>query len=201
MNPDKMLEKLKIGISAQKKKTLDAIFTVCKEQVDRGVSDFSIATIARLGYNRGVPKAQSIRNKTGDIYRALIASFEQANGRKNKHDVNRKEQSWIEEISNPKQRLLALVMASELKALKQKLREIVPPNQVIEVYDHKNSQVDSEHRLTSQERKALEYLKSDSFIKKWHFTKTEYGEVIDENNKVVFKPATIDALTKALQYL
>ncbi len=49
---------------------------ICTEQQERGIGyDFSISTIAKLGNNSGVPKAQSIRNKTGEKYRALIQCF------------------------------------------------------------------------------------------------------------------------------
>lgn len=45
------------------------------EQQERGIQDFSVSTISNLGFNRGVPKAQSIRNRTGEKYRALIQCF------------------------------------------------------------------------------------------------------------------------------
>jgi len=49
----------------------------------RGLSDFSIATIVRLGHKQGEPKAQSLRNKTDESYRALLRSFEDENLGKN----------------------------------------------------------------------------------------------------------------------
>lgn len=65
MKPKVLLDKLKETVSPKAIKTLDAIYEICLEQEKRGVYDFSVATIARLGYKRGVPKAQSLRNKTG----------------------------------------------------------------------------------------------------------------------------------------
>ena len=75
MDPKAMRDHLKTLTKERTHATLDAIYEVCQAQVTRGISDFSISTIARLGERRGVPKAQSIRNATGAHYRALIESF------------------------------------------------------------------------------------------------------------------------------
>ena len=72
MNPEELLNKLKHGSSLKIQQSLDAIYEVCMEQQERGIQDFSVSTISNLGFNRGVPKAQSIRNRTGEKYRALI---------------------------------------------------------------------------------------------------------------------------------
>lgn len=201
MKPEELIVKLKEGVSEKTQETLDAIYKVCSEQLAREVGDFSIVTIAKLGHLRGVPKAQSMRNKTGERYRALIESFAQSSPIKDLGKIRKKDEDWIDEISSPKHRLLARIQASELKAAQQKLREIVPPSTVIEVYDNKNISIDAEHRLTGQERKALEYLLSSSFRNKWNLSETEFGELLHENNKMHFKPATIDAFRKALAYL
>lgn len=63
MKPEELLEKLKEKATPRASRTLEAIYEICKEQEQRGLDDFAIATIARLGHKRGVPKAQSIRNK------------------------------------------------------------------------------------------------------------------------------------------
>ena len=75
MTPIELNEKLKINASYKVQQTLDAIYQICLEQQERGIYDFSVATISRLGHQRGVPKAQSIRNKSGEKYRALISLF------------------------------------------------------------------------------------------------------------------------------
>lgn len=201
MSPEEILVKLKENASARARKTLDAIYEICDEQRQRGVSDYSIVTIARLGYKRGVPRAQSLRNKTAESYRALISAFENNAPSKNISNVKKTDKDWIEEIQNPKHKLLVNILASELLAAQKKLKEFIPPNTVIDVYDHKNANVGSEYRLTEQERRSLEYLLSKSFRNKWHFSETEYGELVDENNQIIFKAATIDAIKKALLHL
>ena len=177
--PEAVLEKLKNDASNKVQETLDAIYKVCEEQTKNGLYDFSLSTISRIGQHRGVPKAQSIRNKSGEKYRALIQCFADNSG--SKPEVNKKE-SWIEEIDNPKHRLLTQMLAAELISTKQKLNEIVPPDTVINVFDH-NEPIDEYSVLNRVERRALEYILSDSFKNKWHLTETEYGELVDEKGK------------------
>ncbi|WP_340600953.1 gamma-mobile-trio protein GmtX [Acinetobacter sp. HZNU-JH01] len=202
MNPEELLNKLKLGSSLKIQQSLDAIYEICIEQKERGIRDFSISTIAKLGNNRGVPKAQSIRNKTGEKYRALIQSFADLASQTPKlRKPSQSENDWIEEIQNPKHQLLVRIMASELKEAQQMIREIIPPKQKIDIYDHKNMIPDESFRLSDQEVRALQYLLSVDFQKKWNLKPTHFGELVDESNKPVFKVSTLDALRKALEYL
>jgi hypothetical protein len=201
MKPDELLEKLKSNATARAGRTLDAIYEICREQENRGVYEFSVATIARLGHKRGVPRAQSLRNKTGEPYRALLRCFDEQHKERKHRQEPRGEQDWIEEIQNPKHKLLARIQASELAAANQKLRNFVPPGTRIEVRDYQNEAIDEEHSLNSLERRALEYLISEEFLGKWSFSLSEYGEIIDSSGNVVLRPATVDAVKKALTYL
>jgi hypothetical protein len=200
MSPEKLIIQLKQKASAKAQETLDAIYNVCTEQVKHGLFDFSIANIARLGHLKGVPKAQSLRNKSGDKYRALISCFEQHHPNPLNKSTQPKKENWIDEIKNHKHKLLVRMQAQELKDAKQKIAEIIPPDTIINVHDYKTNEIE-QIKLNSMERRAIEYLLSNSFKKKWYFTETSSGELLDENNKVVFKPSTMDALKKALKYL
>ena len=199
MRPESFLEKLKSESTHIVQETLKAIFDVCQEQQGRGINDFSIATIAKLGHMRGVPKAQSIRNKSGEKYRALITFF--AEQKTNKVEVAKNEEDWIDEISNPKHKLLVRILSSELKMAKKQLEEVIPPNLRIDVYDHKNASPDDDQKLNDQERRAFEYILSNAFQKKWGLSPNNFGEIVDQQNKPVFKVATVDALKKALRNL
>ena len=138
MNAEDFLKELKIDASLKIQQSLDAIYEVCLEQQERGIHDFSISTIAKLGFSRGVPKAQSIRNKTGEKYRALIQCFTDLSSQKSKlKKPSPNDSAWIDEIQNPKHQLLVRIMASELKEAQQMIREIIPPKQRIDIYDHK----------------------------------------------------------------
>ena len=202
MNSGDLLKELKEGVTAKTSTTLDCIYEICMEQQDRGLHDFSIATIARLGYKRGVPRAQSIRNKSGERYRALIQSFVDSCPVKEKNSINKTAGGdWIEEIPSPKHRLLARMQAAELAAAQSKIRDFIPPGTKIDVYDHRSEGASPESNLTQQERRALEYIISKDFQRKWAFSETVYGEIVDSNEKVVLKAATIDAIKKALSNL
>jgi hypothetical protein len=75
MTPDELLDLLKAKSNTRKQRSLEIINGICREQLDRGSSDFSIATIGRLSSERGGPSPQTIRNKGGDDFRALIATW------------------------------------------------------------------------------------------------------------------------------
>lgn len=202
MMPNELLEKLKKDASPKIQQTLEVIYQICLEQQERGIQDFSVATIAKLGYNRGVPKAQSIRNRSGEKYRALITIFLESNLKNKPIKPAKSDEDWIEEISNPKHKLLTRILSSELRAAQKQIEEILPPKLMVDVYDHKSSAPPStESQLTDLERRALEYIISSQFQKKWDLQPNEYGELVDSNSKPVFKAATIDAIRKALEYL
>ncbi|MEM5545987.1 gamma-mobile-trio protein GmtX [Pseudoalteromonas fuliginea] len=199
MTPEELLVELKMDVKTKVKQTLQAIYEVCSEQKKRGLSDFSFSTISRLGEGRGVPKAQSIRNKTGAPYRALIKSFEDNINEKNSKNKKYKGKvDWIEEISDVRLKILVSHQAAQLAEAKRIIKEFTPPDMVININDGLAIQTESFDHL---ERKALEYLMSDDFINKWHFKKGIHGDVLNEQDERVFKIATLDALGKALKNL
>ncbi|MHC5225950.1 gamma-mobile-trio protein GmtX [Ignatzschineria sp. LJL83] len=203
MSPIELLEFLKKDSSNKMQESLDAIYEICQEQKERGLSDFSVSTIARLGHKRGVPKAQSIRNKTGEKYRALIQAFINCNTPNNSlRKLSKSDNDWISEITNPKHQILVRILASELKEATQMITEIIPPKQRIDIYDHKgDTQLNNSFKLTDLETRALQHLLSKDFQKAWKLTPTESGALLNEEEKLVFKVATLDALRKALEYL
>lgn len=194
-----VLEKLKSTASAKQYKTLESIYEVCEEQVKRGVYDFSYATISRLGYGRGVPKAQSIRNKSGAVYQVLIKSFVDETREANSGIKKLKANTWIDEIKDSKLRLLVSIQESELIEAKRLVREIVPPNTTIIVDDRRGGL--AENRLSDVERRALEFIASDEFLRERGYTIGDRGDVVDSNGSRLFKPGTIDGLKKSLKYL
>ncbi len=169
MKPEEILVELKRKASPRTQKTLDAIYKICQEQEKRGQFDFSIATISRLGYERGVPKAQSLRNVTGEKYRALISAFEEIHKNKKPKTQFNSEHDWIEEINNPKHKILARIQAAELAAANKLITEIVPPGSRIEVRDYQNQIIENGDKFSDLERRALEYLISADFLGKWDF--------------------------------
>ncbi|MCG6313295.1 hypothetical protein K6U52_08465 [Vibrio vulnificus] len=205
LSPEKVLKQLKSNASSRTQSSLDAVFTVCKEQQERGLSDFSYSTIARLGKGRGVPAAQSIRNKTGEPYRTLITSFisavPESSTTQTKTPLKGKNYSWIDELEDPVVRLQANILYSQKKEAEKLLQEVVPINQVIEVFDGVGSSPSS-CKLTELERSALEYILSPEFLRRNQLELGENGSIVSSDKKKSFLPvATIDAIKKALQYI
>lgn len=106
---------------------------------------------------------------------------------------------WIDEITDPKIRFLVPKQQTELMEAKRLVREIVPPGTTIIVDDRKGGI--AQHRLSDVERRAIEYLASEEFLKEWGYLAGDRGEVMDSEGNRLFKPGTLDALKKALQYL
>ncbi|RWX54337.1 gamma-mobile-trio protein GmtX [Photobacterium chitinilyticum] len=202
--PEKVLEQLKQQVSTRMQNSLEAVFTVCEEQRERGLTDFSYATIARLGKGRGVPAAQSIRNKTGEAYRTLIDSFASANSKSEKypsHSQKGQTYAWIDELEDPVVRLQANIIYSQKKDAERLLKEVVPINQVIEVFDG-GATAASSIKLNELERSALEHLLSREFLRRHQLEPGANGSIVKSGSKESFFPvATIDAIKKALQNL
>ncbi len=201
MTPEEALKYLKTVTSARSCRSLEAVYEICQEQVKRGVNDFTVSTIARLGHKRGVPKAQSMRNTTGERYRKLIIAFENQYELTSGTSKKKKEQQdWISSIKDLQLRLQVNIMHSELTRANTIIRELIPPNEVIHIYDGA-SLGQEEHKLNQLEREALVYLFSDDFLRKSGFSRGENGSVVDSSGKRVFPAATQDALQKALDAL
>lgn len=202
--PEIVLSQLKKKASSRVQSSLDAVFTICKEQQERGLNDFSYSTIARLGKGRGVPAAQSIRNKTGESYRALIASFNSLTKdqpRPVRNTSKGKMYGWIDELDDPVVKLQANILYSQKREAERLFNEVVPINQVIEVFDNVDVSIAS-IKLTELERSALEYLISSEFLRRHQLELGKNGSIVSSDTQKSFFPvATLDAIKKALQNL
>ncbi|MCJ2378776.1 hypothetical protein LNL84_18360 [Vibrio sp. ZSDZ34] len=207
ISPEQVLSQLKKNASSRVQNSLDAVFNICKEQQERGLSDFSYSTIARLGKGRGVPAAQSIRNKTGEPYRTLIASFSDSvpsQPKTNQANNKGKMYAWIDELDDPVVKLQANILYSQKKEAERMLNEVVPISQVIEVFEiFDNVDVSAASiKLTDLERNALEFLFSPEFLRRNKLELGRNGSIVSsETQKSFFPVATLDAIKKALQNL
>lgn len=81
--PERVLGALKQGATTRMQRSLDLIYSICKELYQSGRPDFSVATVGRLSSQRGGPSLQAIRNKNGARYRNLVKAWmSQAGGTK-----------------------------------------------------------------------------------------------------------------------
>ncbi len=75
MNPDDVYASLVENAGTRKKRNLEIIHAVCREQFERGSKDFSVATVSRLSVERGGPAKSTIHNKTGCDFQTLIKAW------------------------------------------------------------------------------------------------------------------------------
>jgi hypothetical protein len=198
MTPEVMLTHL-CEKAPKQKPSLEAIYSVCKEIATSGSTDFSYANVARRGAERRVPRAQSIANKTGENYQALIKCFASAQDARKRPSRPRSGDAWADEIKDPQVRILVQRTLAELAEAQRALKELVPPGTSIRVDDRTGSSPD--YKLSSIERRALEYLRSDDFLHDFQLERGQYGEVLDQKGRSVFKPGTVEALNKVLKHL
>lgn len=204
VSPEQVLEQLCAKASERTIVTLKALYQVCKEQQERGLNDFSFSTIARLGKGRGVPAAQSIRNKTGEHFKTLIAAFAAVANSTNKpstKNVSSKTLAWIDAITDPVLKLQVNILYAQKKEAERLVQAVVPIDQHIEIHDHVGT-ASTNARLTDLEREALEYLLSDEFRRIERLEHGPNGSIVRvDTQKTFFPVATVDALNKALLHL
>ena len=198
--PEQTLSHLKATMHKKSHRTLDCIYDVCTEHFEQGKTDFSYATIARVGEKRGVPKAQSIHNKTGEPYRILIDVF-----RESLPQISQSKpaapSNWIESIDDPKIKLLVKIQEAELRQAQRMLKEIKPVPLTITVNDHDDSISSQATKLTNREREGLEYLLSGDFLEANEgIERGSRGDLYYEGH-MIFQPGTFDGIEKALKYL
>lgn len=204
ITPEQVLEQLCVNASERTVESLKSVYQVCREQQERGLTDFSFSTIARLGKGRGVPAAQSIRNKTGDHFKTLIAAFALVTsttcGAQVKCNVS-KTLAWIDAITDPVLKLQVNILYSQKKEAERLLQAVVPIDQHIEIHDHIGA-TSTNARLTDLEREAFEYLLSDEFRRIEGLEHGPRGCIVRiDTQKTFFPVATLDALNKALLHL
>lgn len=205
VTPEEVRTQLKKQVSSRVQSSLDALFVICQEQLERGVNDFSFSTIAKLGKNRGVPAAQSMRNKSGEPYRTLIQAFTDTASKnisvRPKPIALGNSLRWIDEIQDPILKLQVNILYSQKKEAERLLQEVVPINQMIEIFDGESSSV-SKIMLTPLEREAFDYLLSNEFLRREALEQGQNGSILrQKDGSTMFPTATLDALKKALLYL
>lgn len=198
---DAVLSQLK---SSRSRKSLAAIQEVCREHHSSGAVDFRIATIANLGANRGVPSAQTIRNKTGEPYRAVIDAW-QALGDKKKKEIKGRitpsgKYDWVDGLGNPTHRYLVLDLIAQVRHLRAENKGFASIKK-LEIDYRSGSDAATESQLPnflSHELDALKEAISDEFLTRQGWVQGERGSIKDQNGKVVFRNGFVDVIEKVL---
>lgn len=212
MNPEELLEQLKVGAkSARTVRSLDIIHKICKEQRDRGSIDFSYEMIGGLSEKMGGPKAQPIRNATGAAYRALIDAWaDSVASRAGKSSVTR-QQSLADDVialtDDPVLRILVQSYISENRKLKnenQILKVAAREMIVIDMSGKKqtatsaNATASPSSLLHEQELKALNDAISEETMRKQGWAVNEYTGAVNKGPLLVFSPGFVSAIRKIM---
>ena len=210
MNPDVFLEQLKAGTGTRKAKSLDILHEACREQFKRGSGDFSIGSIGRLSGERGGPATQSIRNATGDDFKALISVWANHTGGSAKRQAKLNDNplyAVLEKIPDPAVRaVVGSVLAEnkklkgEVNLLKRNVRIIIDqrPSEIRAGVGRDAIQILPASGLTDTEKEALKHAYSDKLLtdEGWHIDAS--GRILNEHGRVIFKPGFITAIRKVV---
>lgn len=204
-DPNEVYEAVRSQLkSARSQKSLDAIQKVCEEHFSSGAVDFRIATIANLGANRGVPSAQTIRNKTGAPYRAIIDSWQALGDQKKKAIKGSKpssgEYDWVDEIGNPSHRYLILDLIAKVRHLRSENKGYASVKK-LEIDLRTGSEASGEAQLPNFLNHELDALKeaiSEDFLSRQGWVRGERGSIKDQNGKVIFRNGFVDVIEKML---
>ncbi|MEN0037962.1 MAG: gamma-mobile-trio protein GmtX [Cellvibrio sp.] len=198
---DEFLEQLKSGKTEKTKRSLDLINSICKDQIERGSQNLSIAMIGRLSTAMGGPSVQAIRNTSGAIYRTLINEWHREKAPASKKLKKKtSENSWIEEIERPNLKWHAEDLYNQFIAQRNELNHLKQITELhIDLRPPQSSSNFSAVMLTEIERRALEHCISSEVIERNHWQVDDRGQVLGSRNNQIFKPGFMSAIKKILE--
>lgn len=208
MHPEELLTQLKAAADARKVKSLDIVHAICREQVERGSSDFSVATIARLSVERGGPAAQTIHNKTGDAFKGLIKAWaDHAGGllKKPAKAIENPMQAVLAKIQDPAVRAVMGAVLAENKSLKNEVRLLKAHTNIVIDRRGQVGQIPSStpvqilparHGLTEIEIEALRDAISHRHMEDEGWTEDGHGRILNDKGRAVFKVGYVTGIRR-----
>jgi hypothetical protein len=205
MMPDEVLEQLKKGADARKRRNLDLVYEICREQHERGSKDFTLSTIGRLSQQRGGPVAQSFRNKGGGHLRAIISAWANHAGgmlKRPQKTSGTPMDSVLRKIEDAAVRALMGSVIAENTRLKGQVNLLKRNANVIidmrpEPAPH-TIEILPPTTLTESEKEALAHAISDEFMKSEGWTVAPSGRVKNANGRSLYKAGYVTAVKKVL---
>ena len=212
-----IFEDLNARATTRQAKSLTTLNEVLKAQYAAGERNFSIAEIGRLSAELGGPTAQTIRNKTGLVFRQLIEAWAAQAWASMKAPVNPlakankvpKDYELLQRITDPALRaVFGQIIAernrfrNELNLLKAHSELIVdkrPAQKFDQVEANSAVQVLPALNLNDMEITALKAAVSDEFFESREWTVSPAGQVKDENRREVYKHGYVNAIRKILK--
>lgn len=198
-SPEDVYQNLLEEASTRMKPKLELINDICKEQIERGSTDFKIATIARISEAKNGIKAQTIRNKTGKAYQDLINAYANAHQSTVSKPKLKSEHDWVDEIKDPRIRWLVLDLITKNKELNSQLIKF---KRVTELEIDMRKQSDALSGgidLKGSDIDALNHAIEPKTLSDLGCYMDEKGYVINEaTGRKAYKPAYISAIQKVL---
>lgn len=208
MLPDELLDLLKAKSNTRKQRSLDIINGICKDQINQGSRDFSIATIGRLSAEQGGLSPQTIRNKGGDDFRALIAAWaDHAKGAMKKPPKIQESgiNSILGKINDPALRsivgsILAInaKLQREVNLLKQQ-SEIIIDRRAVPLLETRQHESHPASFLTSSEASALSHAISSELMEQEGWIIEKSGRIVNNLGRTIFKTGFESAVRKILE--
>lgn len=212
-----IFEDLKSQASSRQAKSLAVLNDVLKLQHAAGKRNFSIAEIARLSVQQGGPSAQTIRNKTGIVFRQLIEAWAAQAGSSMKAPVNPlakgnrvpKDFELLQRIQDPAMRAIFGQIIAERNRYRNELNTLKAHSELIvdrRPVQHFEQPVESGAvqlvqtlNLNDMEVEALKAAVSNEFFDYREWTVSAAGQVKDENKREIYKHGYVNAIKKVLK--
>lgn len=211
INPNELIKQLTDKASTRKKNSLEKIHNICREQYERGSKDFSIPTIAKISVEYGGVSEQTIRNKGGSDYRALLKAWaDYSEGYTTKPKNNKQStiaDTVLDGIKDPTIRALVGVILAENKKLKSE--NSLLKSQTILTIDMRQRQnnltlpvssleaIPQSESLLPTELSALEHAISDELFSYQGWTADAQGRVKNKGMQL-YKAGYVTAIKKIL---
>lgn len=210
-NTQDLLDNLCKDADPRKEKSLRLIYSICEEQKKRGSNDFSVATIGKLSLELEGPSAASIRNKTGECYRALIKSYALNSGGKTRKSAIPQVTATdliLEGIVDPVLRTRLGLLLAELESTRAQLsaaRHLANQNSVVNLSNyqqdnevHYNTELLAAPALTDMEIRALKASISTNTMEHWGWHTDNSGRILNESDQQVFGSGFVTGMQKIL---
>ncbi|HCG7748526.1 hypothetical protein CGG80_05740 [Vibrio parahaemolyticus] len=195
--------------SATAKRNLKIINEACLDELQIGTKNFSYANIGRLSGEKGGVKTQTIRNKTGKLYRDLIDSYASSH----KSTITPKERGqfdWVESIEQPDIRVLVAELIRDRKKLKsecdQLRRRIIEDGVCINLDDtgvapSEPPQEDILSAMPQYQKDAIIQSIDPKRLRREGLIKGQLDDIIDADGVQVMPEGFVEAMTTLIDVL
>jgi hypothetical protein len=212
-----IFEDLKARVTTRQARSITILNQVLKAHYDAGERNFSIAEIARLSAERGGPTTQTIRNKTGLVFRQLIEAWATQAGATMKGPINPlvksnklpKDYDLLHKLPDPALRAVFGQIIAERNRFRNELNTLKAHSQLIvdkrpmqhfeQPTENSAVQILPALSLNDMEIEALKAAVSDDFFNTRDWIVSEAGQVKDESRREIYKHGYVRAIKKILK--